>query len=210
MTDSACYNLLEGLLKSKQRVLAMTSPFRQSVPREEAGSLVLHLPSPSSHSAQGLVAREIVNCGGNTLLMEARLCEITSSIRGLVRSNHELRDALLRGESPDDPDFLQAMEENKIAIRRQGYVAAALVQEMQAHGCNVNLEDDIKEAIVIAEATENAIAVTDPNSNRASVEQQPTGAAQGTTGSATATNDADSPSNSDSNAEAVESSGLYL
>lgn len=115
-----------------------------SVPRDQAGSLVLP-PKKSRATAQENANTEVLECGGNTQLMEARLCQMTCSLRALTRSNQELEDALK--ESPDDVDFLQAIAENKLTIRRQGQVALALVQELQTRGCNVELEDDIRSIV---------------------------------------------------------------
>jgi hypothetical protein len=109
--------------------------------REEAGSLTLPHPNTARSTAAANAMHEVSDCAGNVLLMEARLCEMTSAIRALIRSNEDLEEALK--DAPDDPDFNQAVEENRIAIRRKGRVAVALVKEMQAQGANVDLEEDI-------------------------------------------------------------------
>ena len=107
------------------------------------------LPAPSkTNNAASALSQEVAACGGNTQLMEARLCELTSSIRALLRSNTDLEGALSAGGNEDDPDFLQALEENKIVVRRQGRVAAALVQELKNHGCNISLEADLQQALL--------------------------------------------------------------
>jgi hypothetical protein len=67
-------------------------------------------------------------------------------MRALLRSNKDLEEALQ--SDPNDPDFLQAVAENKLALRRQGYVAGALVKELKAHGTSVELEEDIRQAIL--------------------------------------------------------------
>jgi hypothetical protein len=122
-------------------------PFTTSVPRDQAGSLVLPAPPRKSRAtAQDNAKTEVLECGGNTQLMEARLCQMTCSMRALIRSNQELEDALK--VSPGDVDFLQAIAENQLTIRRQGQVAVALVQEMQARGCHVELEEDIRQIIL--------------------------------------------------------------
>ena len=100
--------------------------------------------------------------------MEARLCQITSSMRALVRSNKDLEEAL--ETSPGDADFLQAIAENQLTIRRQGLVAVALVREMKARGCNAELEADIErvvtgnsEAVLIVSGGESRTADTSPS-----------------------------------------------
>lgn len=115
--------------------------------RDQAGSLTMPPPATgaAATSAEKNAENEVRRCGGNAVLMEARLCEMISSIRALVRSNVDLEEALR--ESPEDPDFLQAVSENKLAIRRQGLVAQALVQEMRALGAKVDLEGDVLDAI---------------------------------------------------------------
>ena len=119
--------------------------------REEAGSLTLRRPvsQPSSLlSAETNATQEVVACGGNTLLLEARLCEMTSSIRALSRSNAALEDALAAAASQEDPDFWQALEENKLAMRRQLCVAVALVEALQRNGSHIELEDDLQLALL--------------------------------------------------------------
>jgi len=129
--------------------------------REQAGSLTL--PPPPSV--------EVTECGGNVLLMEARLCELTSSIRALLRSNTDLVEAL--GDNQDDPDFLQAIEENKLAIRRQGRVAVSLAQELQTRGANIELEEDIQKAVHFGLTTEiptaPAVAIVDASASTAAM-----------------------------------------
>jgi len=121
-------------------------------PRNEAGSMTL--PGPTSTSPSSFVAQlssqadaraEVAVCGGNPQLLEARLLQMTCSIRALVKSNAALEEALK--EDPDDPDFQLAVEENKLTIRRQGLTAKALVAEMQANGCNIDLEADVQDAL---------------------------------------------------------------
>ena len=122
-------------------------PLNEPVPRDQAGSLTLPAPPrPSRGTAEENAKTEVLECGGNTQLMEARLCQITSSLRALLRSNRELEEAL--ESAPGDADFLQAIAENQLVIRRQGQVAVALVQDMQARGCNVELEEDILSVVI--------------------------------------------------------------
>jgi len=97
-------------------------------------------------SAEKNAENEVTQCGGDVALMEARLCEIISSIRALGRSNVDLETAL-KDDSPEDPDFLRAVSENKLTIRRQGLVAEALVREMKAFGTNVDLDEDVRNVI---------------------------------------------------------------
>eukprot|EP00977_Amphora_coffeiformis_P003744 scaffold742_cov165-Amphora_coffeaeformis.AAC.20 len=120
-------------------------------PREQAGSLTMPQPPPTTTtapvSADKNAENEVRQCGGNVVLMEARLCEIASSLRALARSNVDL-EAALDDDAPDDPDFLQAVSENKLAIKRQGQVTKALVREMKFLGTtNVDLEEDVRDVI---------------------------------------------------------------
>lgn len=126
----------------------MASLVSPTVGRADAGSLTLPAPSKTISNADHTApSQEVAACGGNTQLMEARLCELTSSIRALLRSNTDLEDALAGGNE-DDPDFLQALEENNMVVRRQGRVAVALVQELKNHGCNISLEADVQQALL--------------------------------------------------------------
>lgn len=129
-------------------------PLAPTVPRELAGSVTLVRPqtAPKRSTAADNAKTEVLKCGGNTQLMEARLCQITSSVRALIRSNKDLEEALLT--APGDPDFLQAIGENQLIIRRHGQTARALVEEMQSQGCNVELEEDIR---LVAEAESDGI-----------------------------------------------------
>ena len=145
--------------------------------RDQAGSLVMpRPPSKTATTAASNAKNEVAECGGNVLLLEARLCEITSSIRALLRSNEDLDEALR--DAPNDPDFLQAVEENKIAIRRQGRVAESLVNEMKTKGAKVDLEEDIEHAIsgsnvvVVAERSEEQQASNSSVSNAANAQTE--------------------------------------
>ena len=122
-------------------------------PREQAGSLTMLRPESAVASVEKNAENEVRQCGGNVVLLEARLCEMTSSIRALARSNVDLEAALK--DSPEDPDFLQALSENRLAIRRQGLVAQALVREMNAMGTKVDLEEDIRDAVSNVEGSAN-------------------------------------------------------
>lgn len=113
-------------------------------------ALVLSAESSSCAAAH----QAVLQCGGNVQLLEARICELTQSIRALQRSNDILQQALTtaaEGDDDDDPDFVQALHENRHAIVRQGSTAQALVREMQARvggggarrGVVVDLEPDI-------------------------------------------------------------------
>ena len=114
--------------------------------RADAGSLTLPVPVRTRLSSAENAQKEVLDCAGNTQLMEGRLCQVTSSIRALVRSNRDLEVALQ--SDPDDQDFLQAVAENKLVLQRQCQVAAAFVKELQSHGANVELEDDIRQIII--------------------------------------------------------------
>ena len=50
-----------------------------------------------------LVMASELDHGGNPQLMEAQFLQLVSSIRALVSSNEQLRDALM--ETPNDVDF---------------------------------------------------------------------------------------------------------
>jgi hypothetical protein len=128
------------------RTKQTTMPFAPNhIRREEAGSLTLPAPTMPRLSGSEKAQKEVLECGGNAQLMEARLCQTTSSIRALIRSNQDLEAALQ--SDPNDPDFLQAVAENRLALRRQYLVAVALVKALQAHGASVELEEDIRQAI---------------------------------------------------------------
>mmetsp|Transcript_25648 Transcript_25648/g.42672 ORF Transcript_25648/g.42672 Transcript_25648/m.42672 type:complete len:191 (-) Transcript_25648:675-1247(-) len=139
--------------------------------RDEAGSLTLSAP-PSSKATTTLslsleannAMQEVNACGGNTQLMEARLCQMTSSIRALFQSNVALEEAIVFDK---DPDFCQALEENKQTIRRQGQVAVALVRELQAHGCSIELESDLQQALMTSRTggVEVSVAAAVGNNN---------------------------------------------
>ena len=75
---------------------------------------------------------------GNVHLMEARLIELYISLRNLYRSNQELKEA-----DPNDPDFIQAIQENWITMTKQRELAMELVTEMKQRGVNIDIPDDI-------------------------------------------------------------------
>eukprot|EP00591_Stephanopyxis_turris_P001336 CAMPEP_0195527768 /NCGR_PEP_ID=MMETSP0794_2-20130614/29684_1 /TAXON_ID=515487 /ORGANISM="Stephanopyxis turris, Strain CCMP 815" /LENGTH=112 /DNA_ID=CAMNT_0040658761 /DNA_START=79 /DNA_END=417 /DNA_ORIENTATION=+ len=93
--------------------------------------------------------------GGNVMLMEARLCELMSSLRALARSNQDLKNALV--ESPDDTDFLNAIAENVAVINKQRKLAEALVKDMQRQGVSIALPEDIRFIDVNEQPTETGI-----------------------------------------------------
>ena len=105
---------------------------RGGVDTSKAGSIVLQKPVQSSNDRTD---------GGNVHLMEARLVELYSSLRALYRSNKDLKEALV--SSPNDKDFLQAMEENWTVLRKQRTLAMELVNEMKQRGVNIDLPQDI-------------------------------------------------------------------
>ncbi|CAB9527974.1 expressed unknown protein [Seminavis robusta] len=135
--------------------------------REEAGSLILPAPPKTRLSATENARKEVLECGGNAQLLEARLCQVTSSMRALLRSNSELEEALQT--DPNDPDFLEAVAENRLTLRRQGHLAASLVRELQARGSNVDLEDDIEKIII--ELNEEALASAAAPSSQTTTEE---------------------------------------
>ena len=112
-------------------------------PRHEAGSQTMSRTSTPGSAAQQAVA----DCAGNVQLLEARLCEVTQSMRALSKSNQVLRQAL-QEDAPGDADFQQAVEENYGALSRQGQTAVALVQALQAQGARIDLEPDIQQIIL--------------------------------------------------------------
>jgi hypothetical protein len=132
--------------------------YMSAVPRDQAGSATLATRRhPSAESPDQAVAA----CGGNLQLLEARVVALTTSIRALHRSNAALAEVVAeshaRGEAPD-PDFVEAIQENRGAIRRQALTCAALVQAMQAQGARVDVEADIREAVRTIELEEAAEA----------------------------------------------------
>ena len=137
-----------------------------TTPRHQAGSLTRH-PAAAT-SPQAVVAE----CGGNLQLLEARVCELTLSIRALHRSNLALQQALL-DDDPKDPDFVQAIEENRAAMLRQGQMAAACVRAMQDGGAaRVDLDADIRDILAkvkleqeVAAADATVVAKANANDN---------------------------------------------
>ncbi|KAG7340169.1 cobalamin synthesis protein CbiX [Nitzschia inconspicua] len=79
---------------------------------------------------------------GNVQLMEARLLELSSSLRALYRSNRDLEDALL--EAPNDRDFMEAISENKALMTKQKKELTQVVRSMKNLGANVEVPDDIQ------------------------------------------------------------------
>ena len=146
--------------------------------RQDAGSLVMEKPHPSS--LYQTPDQAVAACAGNVQLMEARVCELTTSVRALHRSNIELSQALQQEgvDDSNDPDFVQAIRENRGGvIRRQGLVCAALVKAMQAHGAkSATLDEDVRTAVrtveleEAAEATATAEAATQTQSTDTNAE----------------------------------------
>ena len=117
--------------------------------RSQAGSMVMEKPS------QKIERRDD---GGNVQLMEARLLELYSSLRALYRSNQELKDALetdptTTNPEGGDPEFIQAIEENWITIRKQRDLCIELVSEMKMRSMNIDMPDDIISMNVPAHTT---------------------------------------------------------
>ena len=82
----------------------------------------------------------------NAQLMEARICQLISSLRALVRSNKELEAALL--EEPEDYDFISAVKENQNVIHKQLQLIMTLANKMKQVGIhNYQLPDDIYKII---------------------------------------------------------------
>ena len=75
-------------------------------------------------------------------MLEARFLELTSSVRALYKSNQELQDAL--DDCPNDPDFIQAINENIGIIKKQQKELVKVVQGMRNLGANVDVPDDIQ------------------------------------------------------------------
>lgn len=139
-------------------------------PRHQAGSLTM---ARRTASAQAVVTE----CAGNLQLLEARVCELTQSIRALHRSNTTLQQAL-QTTDPEDVDFLQALTENREAIVRQGAAVGACVKAMQAAGApSVDLEPDIYQIISTAKleqevaAADAAAVANNSSSNEPDVSQ---------------------------------------
>ena len=148
--------------------------------RQDAGSLVMEKPHPSS--LYQTPDQAVAACAGNVQLMEARVCELTTSVRALHRSNIELSQALQQEgvDDSNDPDFVQAIRENRGVIRRQGLVCAALVKAMQAHGAkSATLDEDVRTAVRTVEleeaaeatATTEAATQTQPQSTDTNAEE---------------------------------------
>eukprot|EP00957_Ditylum_brightwellii_P029590 2236150-Ditylum_brightwellii.AAC.1 len=78
---------------------------------------------------------------GNAILMEARLCEIISSLRALIKSNTELEEALI--ECPGDKDFIDAISENRIVIIKKQKAATELVRELRIRGVDAEVPKDV-------------------------------------------------------------------
>ncbi len=82
----------------------------------------------------------------NAQLMEARICQLISSLRALTRSNKELEAALL--EDPEDYDFISAVKENRDVIHKQLQLVMALAHKMKEVGIrNYQLPNDISQII---------------------------------------------------------------
>ena len=124
----------------------MSSNINNAELRSLAGSMVMEKPKQKFERRDD---------GGNVQLMEARLLELYSSLRALYRSNQELKDALENDPTtnPDDPDFLQAIEENWSTIRKQRDLSMELVSEMRLRGMNIDMPDDIISMEVPAHTT---------------------------------------------------------
>jgi predicted nuclease with TOPRIM domain len=73
--------------------------------------------------------------------MEARLTELYSSLRALLRSNQQLEEAL--SHTPGDADFIEALEENWSVMRNQRALAVELVTDMKRQGVNIDIAEDI-------------------------------------------------------------------
>jgi hypothetical protein len=119
--------------------------------RDEAGSKVLPTKAHPSATLQ-TPAEAVTACGGNPQLLSARLSELTASIRALDRSNTLLQEALK--ETPDDGDFMEALQENRGALRRQAPHCAALVHALQSQGANVQVDSDVLQAVQTVEHQE--------------------------------------------------------
>jgi hypothetical protein len=75
--------------------------------------------------------------------MEARLTELYSSLRALLRSNWQLEEAL--SHTPGDADFIEALEENWSVMRSQRALAMELVADMKRQGVDIDIAEDISD-----------------------------------------------------------------
>eukprot|EP00560_Eucampia_antarctica_P000128 CAMPEP_0197834942 /NCGR_PEP_ID=MMETSP1437-20131217/24175_1 /TAXON_ID=49252 ORGANISM="Eucampia antarctica, Strain CCMP1452" /NCGR_SAMPLE_ID=MMETSP1437 /ASSEMBLY_ACC=CAM_ASM_001096 /LENGTH=135 /DNA_ID=CAMNT_0043439997 /DNA_START=43 /DNA_END=450 /DNA_ORIENTATION=+ len=87
--------------------------------------------------------------GNNFQLMEARICQLISSLRGLVRSNKELETALL--DEPSDKDFIDAIAENREVIGNKMSSLLDIVRDMKRHhGIDYDVPEDIFQISVLS------------------------------------------------------------
>ena len=108
----------------------------------------------------------------NVMLLEAQFLELASSIRALLRSNQQLLEALV--DSPGDSDFMTAILENRVVIRKQRQILIDLVADMKRAGANMDVPDDIRDIPeddmhLGSEPTDSPV----PHSQDAEQEQQP-------------------------------------
>ena len=131
------------IMQSKVLLTAIRSSVKSSLKQQQQTITPTMIPvsiNPSSSNRRD--DTDAYSYEGNIQLLEARFLELTSSIRALYKSNQELQDAL--DDCPNDPDFIQAINENIGIIKKQQKELVKVVQGMRNLGANVDVPDDIQ------------------------------------------------------------------
>jgi multidrug resistance efflux pump len=130
-------------------------------PRNQAiDPIAVPKPSSSSSEQQQVPVHRQPICDryytGNVQLMEARVMELSSTVRALYRSIQELQIAVDEERSSDDNDtgtdsagadpvFVEAIEENAVLIERHQKELSELVHAMNESGAtSAEVPDDIR------------------------------------------------------------------